>query len=99
MIQIQGLTPLGQIAQTQEAYYPVSPQPILRLPGQAYAQMAETWTFLYDQCEKLLTPAQCRQLMGYRPIFTDERSLAPGRIKWYWWIVVGFLAGRFVKIL
>jgi hypothetical protein len=82
----------------QESPVPVTGQPIITLPEESMIQMGTVWNYLYDQCEALLSPAQCRQLLGYRPIVLTEKDMPLG-LKWYWWLIIGMLLGRVTKIL
>lgn len=75
---------------------PVSPQPVLNLPDISYEAMGKVWNYLNEQCHKMLTPAQCRALLGSRPIVITEGQWQFD-IKWYWWVILGFILGRITK--
>lgn len=85
------LTPI--FGQDQGVPVPVSPQPVLSLPDVSYEAMGKVWNFLNEKCLEVLTPAQCRALLGYRPIVISEGQWE-FQVKWYWWVIIGFLAGR-----
>jgi len=72
---------------------PVSPQPILSLPNLSYEAMGKVWNYLSEQCSKMLTPAQCRALLGSRPLVITEGH----QVKWYWWVIAGFVLGRITR--
>lgn len=81
--------PLGQAPQ------PLEPQPLLDLPPEAYAKMAEVWTSLREQCQRVLSPSQCVRLLGYRPYGGGENG--PGGFKWWHYLVGGFILGRLMR--
>jgi len=85
------LNPFGQ-----DVPVPVSPQPVLSLPDLSYEAMGKVWNFLNSKCSEMLTPAQCRALLGSRPLVITEGQWQ-FNIKWYWWVIAGFILGRITR--
>lgn len=74
----------------------VQPQPIVRIPPEVYQAMGTFWNTTIQQCEKVLTPAQCRQMFGFRMSLIPQTTEAPGGIKWYVWFLVGLGVGKVI---
>jgi len=86
------INPFGQT----DVPVPVSPQPVLSLPDVSYDAMGKVWNYLSEQCGKMLTPAQCRALLGSRPLVITEGQWE-FQVKWYWWVIAGFILGRITR--
>ena len=57
----------------------------------------ETWNHLNDECLKMLPEANCKALLGYRPIyFAPEHELLP---KWAWGLAGVFGGLTFARYL
>ena len=83
------LAPLGQ---------EVQPQPLVEVTPEIAALMQGFWNKTRAECERVLSPAQCAQLLGYRPTIlpAGEVSRAPFGIAWWGWLGIGVIIGKIV---
>lgn len=63
----------------------------------SFTVLGKVWTDLYAKCSEYLSPEQCRTILGYKPVIIPMGNDNPFNLKWYWFLIGGFLTAKILK--
>ena len=69
-----------------------SPTPTLP----ANPTVSDLWVWLVSQCQTQMPAEQCNALLGVKPIYYPPSCVDKPKVRWWVFLVIGFIAGRFI---